>query len=309
LVWSSFLEAHCKMANIFVPDALTKNPVQESVRERRNGVQDDGGLNEDMEFLKHCASQSTLENRAPVVIISCGSFCPPHLGHLKMLHAAEKALPDTVQVTGFIMIPSPEEYIVRKFEQGRLKGSAASIASFESRKQLLLTMAADLKDLNLTKRIHVSASEQLRANWYMGNFIALDAAKGGFSIPPLIFATGPDRKGPMKTMVPGCDGVVVLPRADESVLEKSEWHPQHRENPMFVIASTDEDVFDASSTKVRLACLHMLGLDEKANMQDVHVAFSANPDAPSNLAKEMASYMTPNSARLYVFFVSACSGL
>lgn len=283
--------------------SMSNRPIQDLVERRRQGCHDDGGLLDDLGFLSKCRAKAA-PGKTPVVIVSCGSFCPPHRGHLEMLTLAADALHGSTNacadVVGFFMILSPEEGIQRKHSQGRLKGGAVATASYEVRAELLRSMA---KDLELPAEVHISASEQSRANWYMSNFQDLSQKAGGAQIelPSLILVTGPDRKTPLKFHFPGCAGVVTVCRDGEEVLPRSDWLPEHRESPFCVEACPPTDVFEMSSTKVREACLQALGLSKDASESQVHnkVANWELGDIQATLQDAVFPFMGTISAEMY----------
>lgn len=48
----------------------------------------------DVKFLEAASKRGRKLGKTPVVLVGSGAFCPVHRGHLLMMRAAAKALPD-----------------------------------------------------------------------------------------------------------------------------------------------------------------------------------------------------------------------
>ena len=48
----------------------------------------------DVKFLQAASKKGRKLGKTPVVLVGSGAFCPVHRGHLLMMRAAAKALPD-----------------------------------------------------------------------------------------------------------------------------------------------------------------------------------------------------------------------
>jgi len=262
----------------------------------------EAGLAADLAFLRRCASStpdSADETRMPVVLVATGSFCPPHLGHIQMLRAAVDALSPGVQVAGAIMVPSSDKYVQRKAKRAPGHGDESEPPSFKLRAQLLRSMAADV---GLDSWLHVSDAEAARRLFYLD--VVEDLAKnatndpdlGRLAPPQLIFVTGCDRWFPLLEHSPGCDGVVVVPRADSAgVPARSSWPSRAHNSPYRVVAAPLSNGVDAlSSTKLRIAVTNALETAEVSagNLQEA-------------VASAAESFMTPLAAAEFAVWVVA----
>ena len=108
------------------------------------------GTNSDRDFL------SRIKKKNGVVLVMCGTFNPPHQGHLSAVLEAKQALGD--RYAGVIVSLASDNYVLRKTP-------LRFALSFHHRKRLLVTMA---KDLGI-EHFHISAAEMdVRKLFYIG---------------------------------------------------------------------------------------------------------------------------------------------
>eukprot|EP00939_MAST-03C_sp_MAST-3C-sp1_P000081 g81.t1 len=111
-----------------------------TVRDESSGVVD-GGTN-------------TKEKRRTTILVMCGSFNPPHRGHVDMLVHAKRAM--GTAFGGAIFSLGSDSYVMRKYSRKNAKHDEI-ILPFAHREALLRTMA---KDAGLDETLfHVSSAE------------------------------------------------------------------------------------------------------------------------------------------------------
>merc|ERR1719265_1399674 len=119
------------------------------------------GWRADVKFLEAASKKGHELGKTPVVLVGSGAFCPVHRGHLLMMRAAAKALPDKRHVVvGAILIPAPDAYIDAKMSF--CKAASHFQIPFEMRSKLIRATANDLKFSDSTGGfpVHISDAEQ-----------------------------------------------------------------------------------------------------------------------------------------------------
>ena len=213
-----------------------------------------------------------------------------------MLRIATTFLATTrVKVVGWMVIPSPEEYIDKQRGHG---GGAAYIRSFEKRAELFRLLAKDVEQPPL----YVSKSEQVGAMWYMGNFEKFQRLRNDRpSRPSMIFVTGPHRNSALRFPYAGCDGIVVVSRNEDKPRPYGEcwwWQGKGEQNDLHRVV-LDNPKMDY--TQLHSRCLEALGESKDATLDDLRLNLMANADAQKQIAGTALRYMGGNqeAADLY----------
>eukprot|EP00928_Gymnodinium_smaydae_P083346 TRINITY_DN66583_c0_g1_i1.p1 TRINITY_DN66583_c0_g1~~TRINITY_DN66583_c0_g1_i1.p1 ORF type:complete len:340 (+),score=47.35 TRINITY_DN66583_c0_g1_i1:52-1020(+) len=266
-------------------------------------VSGDGGLAKDLAFLRSRADLARSSGKRPIVLVTSGSWSPPHRGHLELLHAARAALPSDEPVCGAVLIPSSDLKLREKLGDGPLPFECDALREpgihrlprkerhtmgalpFELRSKMMSAMA---EDMNMSDWVHVTEAEQSRGQFYLGVLEHLShAATSAFEeadCPRFVWVTGSDRPKPLYERFhgDGVDGVVVVPREGDKIDEVLGC------DPLRVVSKPVPDGGESfSSTKLRESVERVLHAGRPEESLESAIEEAASP------------YMTPSAARMY----------